>query len=396
MIIEYITVNNFKSLVNFDLRLSHFTCLIGLNGSGKSTVLQFIDFLSQLFHGDIKGWLESRNWKPADIPFHGSNELVNFSVTLGQKFGHWRGDYDVNKGYCTYEELTLPQVYLRVNNGELEIQGKSAADGEWHEVHKEKVVFRYQGSILSQLRYDALPSLELANSNAIHECHEFMSNIHSLELLSPEFLRQKTREVTNSIGQGGEKLSAFLHELGVEGRKELTKRLQPAYSHLESVNTTALPSGWKQLEIQESFDGHKVITEARHINDGMLRLLAIFAEIQAKKHSFLLFDEIENGINPELVEFVVNALVTAPQQILVTTHSPMILNYLDDKVAKNGVMYLYKDSHGHTKSIPFFSIDSLEKKLKVMGPGEAFVDTDLSSLIKEIESNPPAKSSKEA
>ena len=126
-------------------------------------------------------------------------------------------------------------------------------------------------------------------------------------------------------------------------------------------------------------------TEARHINDGMLRLIAILAEL-ATPNRFLLFDEIENGINPELVEFLIDKLVNATQQVLVTTHSPMILNYLEDDIARAGVIYLYKTSQGFTKSIPFFSIPSLAEKLTVMGPGEAFVDTKLSELDQEIQS----------
>ena len=38
--------------------------------------------------------------------------------------------------------------------------------------------------------------------------------------------------------------------------------------------------------------------------------MAILAELQSD-HPFVVFDEIENGINPELVEFVLNALITA-------------------------------------------------------------------------------------
>jgi len=57
MRIKSIEANNFKSLVDFRIELAGFNCLIGLNGSGKSTVLQFIDFVSQLVRGDMKGWL---------------------------------------------------------------------------------------------------------------------------------------------------------------------------------------------------------------------------------------------------------------------------------------------------------------------------------------------------
>ena len=47
MRIQSIEASDFKSLVDFRLRLAKYSCLIGLNGVGKSTVLQFIDFLAQ-------------------------------------------------------------------------------------------------------------------------------------------------------------------------------------------------------------------------------------------------------------------------------------------------------------------------------------------------------------
>ena len=54
------------------------------------------------------------------------------------------------------------------------------------------------------------------------------------------------------------------------------------------------------------------------------------------------------------------------------------------KVEEATDIYLYKTKSGLTKAIPFFKIPSLAEKLKVMGPGEAFVDTNLTLLAKEI------------
>ena len=65
--IKSIWIDNFKSLVDFELELTKFSCLVGLNGSGKSTVLQAMDFLSQLMVGDLDGWLEERHWERADL-----------------------------------------------------------------------------------------------------------------------------------------------------------------------------------------------------------------------------------------------------------------------------------------------------------------------------------------
>ena len=144
-----------------------------------------------------------------------------------------------------------------------------------------------------------------------------------------------------------------------------------------------MQSGWKKLTIQETFQNISVKTEARHVADGFLRMLAIFAQL-SKTQNFLLLDEIENGINPELIEFLMDSLVEAPLQVLVTTHSPMVLNYLEDDIAAQGVVYLYKDEDGKTQAIRFFDIPSMREKLTVMGPGEAYEDTLLTELLNKI------------
>jgi predicted ATPase len=381
MRIHSVAVNNFKSLNDFRLDLAKFNCLIGLNGAGKSTVLQFVDFLARQVRGDLKGWLEERHWKPRDLTSRlTAKKNVKFNVGLESGAGPvaWSGTFNTTQLHCTYERVETPDASLEVEDGHLRIRGRARNGSNGQGVVGEPISFTYEGSVLSQLRRRALPESLLRFKNAI-------AGVKSLDLLAPQYLRQRTRESDGSIGLGGQRLSAFLHELGSEGRNRLRRRLRKVYPHLQALDTLSLRSGWKQLEIREDYSGKRLVTEARHINDGMLRLLAILAELESKQHLFLLFDEIENGINPELVAFVIDALTSCRQQVLVTTHSPMILNYLEDEVARTGVMYLYKTKAGNTRAIPFFSIPSLAKKLTVMGPGEAFVDTNLTELAAEIQ-----------
>ncbi|WP_309738530.1 MULTISPECIES: AAA family ATPase [unclassified Chamaesiphon] len=112
-------------------------------------------------------------------------------------------------------------------------------------------------------------------------------------------------------------------------------------------------------------------------------MLAVFAQL-SKEQSFLLLDEIENGINPELIEFVVDELVESDPQVLITTHSPMVLNYLEDDVAIAGVIYIYKAKSGATQAIRLFDIPAMREKLTVMGAGEVYEDTLLTQLNEEI------------
>jgi predicted ATPase len=185
------------------------------------------------------------------------------------------------------------------------------------------------------------------------------------------------------LGLGGEKLSAFLYEIGEEKKIDIQRKLAKVYPQFRQLDVSAIKSGWKSLTVQEQFGDVFVKTEARHVADGLLRMLAIFAQL-SKEQSFLLLDEIENGVNPELVEFLVDQLVEAQPQILITTHSPMVLNYMEDDIAIEGIIYIYKQPNGATKAIRLFDIPSMRKKLEVMGPGEVYEDTLLTQLNQEI------------
>lgn len=383
--IKSIWVDNFKSLVGFKLKLAKLTCLVGLNGSGKSTVLQAMDFLSQLMLGDVEKWLNQRHWKKSDINSKLTRKKnVDFTVVIHhQTLGEivWVGSVNLTSLHCTAEWVKIGDTdFLKVLDNQCMIKSaEKLTNNQTSATVSEKFLinFKYQGSILSQLKDNQLNEQLKAIKNEILQ-------IRSLDLLSPELLRSQTKIANGKLGLGGEKLSAFIHETGTEGKKKLLEQLAQVYAPLKQVDTRALRSGWKQIEIIELFGEKELISTARHINDGMLRLMAIFAQLECDNH-FLLFDEIENGVNPELVEYLIDHLVNASHQILITTHSPMILNFLDDDIATQGVVYLYKNSQGYSCAIKLFEIPSMAKKLAFMGPGEAFIDTDLTHLYEEIE-----------
>lgn len=379
--IKRIKVGNFKSLADFDINLSKFNCLIGMNGAGKSTVLQAIDFIAQLMEGNIDKWLESRSWMASELTTKSFTtkyilELesytpnnIRFAVEYQSSNGDqivWAGGFNRHELLCSKEIIYINEIEkFRVQRRQYRISGKSYKD----------IAFNYQGSILSQLRDSEIPT-------TILEFRDYIRRIKSLELLAPSLLRKRARTTDMDIGSGGEKLSAFLHSIKGENRENLIKLLKTFYPNLIDYKVSSQKSGWKKLVVIEQFGEKKLETEARHINDGLLRILAILSQASSE-HSLILLDEIENGINPEIVEKLVDALVNSKQQILVTTHSPMILNYLEDEIARKSVQFVYKNDKGETKARPFFSIPRIGAKLDYMGAGEAFVDTDLMTLTQE-------------
>lgn len=376
--IKSVRIVNFKSLAAIQIPLGRFNCLVGMNGAGKSTVLQALDFLSQLMRGDVQGWLDSRGWTAADLKCKLRKENnITFNVSFETSNGGvltWIGVFNRFDLRCSHESAYLGDgknapILLRLG-------GQTYA---WEGKESQNIAFAYQGSILSALKDSELPLPLL-------EFRDALRRVRSLELLSPDKLRKSARVSEHDIGAGGEKLSAYLDNIKGAQKLRLVGLLQKFYPALVDFKITSQRSGWKKLSVFEQFGNQKLETEALHLNDGLLRILAMLTQADAAR-SLLLLDEIENGINQEIVEILVDTLLQSPQQLLVTTHSPLLLNYLPDDVAREAVQFLYKTPQGETRMCRFFSIARLSAKLDAMGAGDALVDTDLKLLTAECIEN---------
>lgn len=376
--IEFVSITNFKSLAEVHIPLGQFNCLVGMNGAGKSTVLQALDFLSQLMRGDVSGWLERRQWKASDLNCKLRRERnigfkIYFRLSTGEELW-WEGGFNRTDLRCSHERVTLISETedMRYVTTPLQLTGQTFRLDVRPEQH---IAFAYQGSILSALKDAELPGPLLEFRNALR-------SVRSLELLSPHRLRQTARASEHDIGAGGEKLSAYLDNIKGEAKTRLVALLQKFYPALADFKITSQRSGWKKLSVFEQFGEQRLETEALHLNDGLLRILAVLTQADAGR-SMLLLDELENGINQEMVETLVDTLLQSPQQLLVTTHSPLLLNFLPDDVALRAVLLAYKTPAGETRIRRFFDVPRMAAKLQGMGPGDALVDTDLKLLTQE-------------
>ncbi|MFC4519073.1 AAA family ATPase [Cupriavidus pinatubonensis] len=377
-----LAVRNFKSIVDLNIfKFSeHFNCLVGLNGAGKTSVLQAIDFASHMMGGDIDSWLKVRGWESADLHSklsHGSNIIfgIRFKLNSGRLL-LWRAAYNRITRSCTREDVieSVPSEAdgKAKNTIIFDVSRNRYSVGEGK---KADIPLNYQGSLLSHLKDDLL-------TEDLIELRDGIRNIRSLELLSPNLMRASSRDADSDIGLGGEKLSAYLYSIKGQERERLVELLRKFYPAVVDFRVIQQRAGWKRLILIEEYAERRVETDAKHINDGLLRVLAILSQSQSKR-SVLLFDEIENGVNPEIAEQLVDILQECPQQVIVTSHSPLILNYLSDEAARKSVVFVYRSWDGSSKARPFFALPRVKGKLEFMGPGEAFADTNLTELTAE-------------
>jgi len=184
---------------------------------------------------------------------------------------------------------------------------------------KKSIDFEYEGSVLGVLKEQVLGA-------ELIRIRHFLRSVKTLELLNPMLLRKRAGTAEGDLGIGGEKLSAFLYTLPEEKKQHIHKQMQRLFDEFDDYDIKARHSGWKELRIYERFENLSEnglfplpsSTEAKHVSDGFLRILAIFSQLQTD-HSVLLFDEIEDGLNHEVMEYLMDEMVRATQQIFLTT-----------------------------------------------------------------------------
>ncbi len=378
--LKRIRIRNFKSLEDTEIKFSKNSFLIGMNGTGKTTILQVIDFLSAISSGEVEEWLKARGWVKKDLTFYGNKKLIidiRVEFELEGVTYFWIILFNSQTLKST-EELILKRD---IHDEDIAIFWLKNGYYTINQAKREKINFNYKGSLFSALKSDIL-------GDELNRIYHFFNEIRSAELLSPILMKKRAREANDGIGLGGEKLSAFLNALSRDKKEILQQELKDFFPHINSFETSSLRSGWKKLSLVESHNNKIIETDSMHLSDGVLRILAILAQLLTT-NSILIFDEIEDGINQEFVEKLVDTLVESAHQTIVATHSPLLLNYLEDDIAKESILFVYKTQNGATKVENFFEIiekyqNISEHEYDLFGAGEIMQRVNLLELTDKL------------
>ena len=370
--ITRIKVENFKALENFEIKdLSLFTCLIGLNGAGKTTLFQFFDFVRALLLGRVQEWFDRYKWSSTDIITLGKNRRsIEFEIDIkdAERTVTWIARFNIQEMRCVYEKMIAignqktTQLFLYEDN-KLKI---------FENDYPLPPNFKQEGSICSFM--DPLPG-------GLDE----LLYTKFFGVLDPSAISQatQTNKKTTSVEveNNGKGLTGFISKLKPEFQKDLFERLKVFYNSARDCKIKNRTYGWKNLLIAEI---EKAYFDASHLSYGTLRLLLMLSQLYSN-NACVLFDEIENGINQELIEKLLVQLQNFNgKQVMVTTHSALVLNYLEDEVAKSSVVLLYKDTKGFTKAVKFFEIQEIAKQMDFMAPGQIMSQTNLIELSEKL------------
>lgn len=330
--IRRVRIRNYRSIAECDLRLGPLVALVGRNGSGKSNFLDALRFVVDGLTTTLDHAFRERGGLQAVRRFstgHPRNFEVLLEVDLG---GTTRGTFGFEiatrsaGGFVVkQEEATIVTDGRRVAHYRV-VEGTvtSEAEGEHWPVATADRLYLVSVSGIPVFRplYDALGSMGFYNLSP-----EVMKRLQNPD--AGELLHRDGSNVASVIGRLAEESPATLVRLG-----EYLRLIVPEIHGFERV----------ALGPQETLEFRQPVAGAKHpwrfyamsMSDGTLRALGILVAVMQLADRKLRvplvgIEEPETALHPAAAAALVDALreATRTTQVIVTTHSPELLDALD-------------------------------------------------------------------
>lgn len=395
--ITKLRLKDFKNFRDATLHLGRVTTLVGANASGKSNIRDAFRFL----HGAARGYSLAQIF---GTTYSQGGELV-WEGIRGGSIGAPRSGVDSFEievhveieqipGFIGYliqascpalpafphvkQELLFGEhqsFWQRSNNDatyfkSIMVFGTRSNAEYLHNVEGYPFLFQEAPYIPFELfRYvDRKPSEATVAREVIRD---HLSRITFIDFFA-DTLRQPSEPAEDRLGARGENLaSALFHLMKSDSRESLLGWLNLVLP-LEIDTIEFERYGSRVAFVLVESGGTKIPAESA--SDGTVRFLGFLAALfTSKPERVLFFEEPENGIHPArlayLVELIESEARSRQVQVILTTHSPEVLNALSDESREHASL-MYRDGEGFSGEIRrLVDIPDIEKVMAKHGLG---------------------------
>jgi predicted ATPase len=363
--LQSVRIRNFKAIVDSKVvKLGALTAFIGNNGVGKSSLIEALETYQSIVRDGLD--IAMQRWLGIEHARH-----------KGQEAKERRGEF-VNPISFEIAIGTSPRKVRRI---ELEANNDPAAnrmfiaqerisslDGTWLE--RDKI-----GAEQTFNPGRSLFSLHLPfNQEEARHIHDWQFLTLSPERMGLPVPQQRTGGGVR-LARDGSNIADFL--------LDLRRQDQNAFDGVVEIMAYVLPYA---KDIQPSLTSSEIerkawlqLTEADFkvpgwmLSTGTLRLLALLALLRhPNPPPLIVVEEIENGLDPRsihlLVEEIRNAVLDGTTQVILTTHSP----YLLDLLTLEHLVLVERDAKGQPHFIRPADNENLQRWSTKFAPGKLY------------------------
>ncbi len=376
--IKKLQIEGYRLLDGFEADLGDLTVVIGANGAGKSTLIECLQLISQCSsqpvnsvvapHGGLTALLSagtrsdkltwriafSRSQKHAlweSLPVKPGLELVYGASLAKDRSGTAVPDYEVLRYSEPFPGHDQPFKFLEALGGrrlifdpvqkhfmELSVTPDDLSNGE-------EDLFAHIGGPPTEMPEG--PSLMLSESRLFEKYpvpYWIRLVLTSLALYpgfrtDPEGPARRPSQLTPNpvLRPDGGNLAAVVHEIFTrhsfrESAGEIREFLRSAYPWVENVTAETIWAGPGAVTVRVHEAGMQRPMELWDLSDGLLRFLCLEAALlNPSSPPLVAIDEPEAGLHPRLLPIVADVIKAGSErtQVLVTTHSPELLQCFD-------------------------------------------------------------------
>ena len=377
--IRRIRIRGFRSLHDVDVELSPTTVLVGRSGTGKSNFLRALQALRSSVAGGtpvpqpgqsspdfwsippvMEKGSRQMSFEAELVPSDGPAMLYSLAYELGGRSGYHSGP--------TIKEERLEAggtvIFARQGNKFAKSPPVAGAEGLIQNQGASPILSKLAGVEETSVAY-----LLLVSGLAVYN--------FPLGVLSMPPNRQD-KSITRGLKSDGGNYLSVLDAMfsSVEGLQQWRQVVTAVTTLNRSVNTitVARPNANNVSVSHDIGDGTRLLFDLGQESEGFRRFLAhMLALYQQPPKSTLGFEEPENGIFPAALATLAEEFKAAPQegrgQVIITTHSPQLLDAFD----ADSIRVVEMDADLHTRIGPM--ADSQREALKdhLMTPGEMMI-----------------------
>lgn len=371
--LQSVRIRNFKAIVDSKVvKLGALTAFIGNNGAGKSSLIEALETYQAIVRDGLDSAMQ--RWLGIEHARHKGQEAKELAGRPVNPISF---------------ELAIGERARKVQHVQLEANNDPAANRIF--ISRERITGL--DSFIERNFQDIMQSYGPGRSvlsAPLADYEDLSTHIHNWQFLtlSPEYMglpvpQQRTGGGVR-LARDGSNIADFLLDLrrqdqnAFDGIVETMAYVLPYARDIQPSVTSELErKAWLQLsEADFKVPGWMLST-------GTLRLLALLALLRhPKPPSLIVIEEIENGLDPRsihlLVEEIRNAVLDGTTQIILTTHSP----YLLDLLALEHLVLVERDANGQPRFIRPADSESVQRWAADFAPGRLYTMGTFSGVAK--------------
>lgn len=377
--ITELRLRNWKSFADATLYIDPLTFVIGTNASGKSNILDALEFLKKIanrvsVNEAVRSIRGGQDW----VMRKGADRF-EISVKV-QNGGSYRYTIAVEKKENLFEPIEELLVELKEDGVEREIMsakldklpgedriGYIASLGSGI-----KISYSNEGDTDNPALISTVPQL-------LHKPQDreivgiVLRNLRGIFILNPNPAAMRNYvSVSDSLSPDAGNLAGLIAGLDDEDKTRVEQALSSYIKPLPErdlvrvwTEKVGLSSSDAMLYCEENWNGSPMQMDARGMSDGTLRFIAIVvALLVGQENSLLLVEEIDNGLHPSRSEELIKVLRELGAQrsidIVCTTHNPVLIDTLGNSMVPF-ISYVKRNQDGNSEILLLEEKDNLAK-----------------------------------